>query len=288
MASGSGAFGKSENDSSQNSNFNQNVWGGQAPFLQSMYGQAGNMFNQGIPGMLGSMNKGASMMPQIPGMMNPAWQNQMQGGAYSGMDLTGAMNQSINNLNNYDTQTGDLYAQIMGGQGNTYADAMKDSLTADAQRAMDLGMAGLDQRAAASGMSGSSRHGVAQGLLMNDVNQNLQSNLADIGFSSFDKDLQNKLNIAQMADANKLQALTQNQNTIGNMMGGSQNAMAGGLNFGNNMFGMGQQMQMLPWQLMAGYSGTLGAPTVLGSGTSAGSSSGKGFGLGGGFGSMGK
>ena len=268
----SGSLGKSENQSGQS--FNQDVWGGQQPALQDLYGAAAGLFNMGKGDYSRQMQQGQQLQGGTVDAMQQPWQQQMGGGAYGGMDLTGQMNQSIGDIRDYQTQTGGLYADIMGGAGNDYADAMRGQLTSDAEKTLGMNLGALDQRAAAAGMSGGSRHGTATGQIADDINTNLQQNLTGLGYDTFDQDLQNKLNIAQMADTNRLSALTQNQNTIGGMMGGYNQAAQGGLNYGGNMFGYGSQMQQQPWQNLGMYSNVIGAPTMLGSGS--GSSSGKG------------
>ena len=275
----SGSLGKSENTSQQS--FGQNVYGAQEPYLQNLWGGAQGLFNMGMPYAGYNMSKGQNVMnTALSGMQQP-WQQQMQGGAYGGLDTTGMVNTAFQDLQNPTSYTQDIYGNIMGGSGNTYADAMKDSLMTDAQRTSDLTMAQLDQRAAGAGMGGSSRHGVAQALALDDINTNLQQNMADIGYSTFDKDLQNKLNIASMADANALAAKQMNMQSAMDLMGGQQGAMYGGLNYGGNILDAGQQMQMLPWQGGMNYANMMGGPIVLGSGV--GGSSGKGKSMAGGM-----
>jgi len=163
----------------------------------------------------------------------------------------------------------------MGGEGNNYADAMKDQYTKDAQRSMDNMNSTLDARAAGSGMSGSSRHGVAQGIMGRGINDALQKNLAETGYNTFDKDLNRKLQIAGQADSNNLSR----QQMMSNMIGQQQGAMQQGLNFGGQMqnMNMGQfSPYMAPWQAMGQYSNAIGRPTILGSGSSKGKSSGFG------------
>lgn len=272
----SGSFGGSKSDSSSSTGFSQDVWGGQSDALQNMYGQAGDLFGGSKGGMQGQAQGGMDFQSNAMNSMTQPWQNQMQGGAYSGMDLTGMMNRSVLDMQNGTNHEQDINSMIMGGAGNNYADAMKDQYIQDANKASDNMLSNLDARASASGMSGGSRHGTAIAQGMDDINKNLQSNMAQTGFNTFDKDLDRKLDIARQADSNQMNRDFQNQNTISNMMGGSQGAMQGGMNFSPNMMNMGMQQQMMPWQQMGAYSNTLGAPTVLSSGQSGSSGSAKG------------
>jgi len=71
---------------------------------------------------------------------------------------------------------------------------------------------------------------------------------------------------------------------LSGMIGQQNQAMQGGLNFGQNQqnLSMGQFAPgMMPWQALGEYANTIGRPTVLGSGTQSGSgsSSSKGFGI---------
>ena len=186
-------------------------------------------------------------------------------------------------LANPTTYAQDLYGEIMLGEGNDYVDALTGTLTQQAEETLGMNLASLDQRAAAAGMSGGSRHGVATANIAEDINQNLQSELATMGYETFDQDLQNKLAIASMADTNALMSAQYQADLANQMMMGQQGAMYGGLGYGNMMTGYGMQQQMMPWNTMGAYGGVLGAPTVLGSGTSAMSGSGKGKSLAGGM-----
>lgn len=269
-----GSIGKSENNSSNQSSFNQNIPQFQQDALKKLFGSASGLFNS-FNSQIGGMTPGATgQMQGVFNQANPAWQNQLQGGAYKNLDANQVFN-SINQSMGQPSNMSAINAQIMGGAGNNYADAMKSQYVNDANRATENMLSNLDARAAAAGMSGGSRHGVATALGERDINKNLQQNLALTGFNTFDKDLQNKLNIAGQADNNNLAK----QQMMVNMLSGKQNAMTGGLNFGQGMqnLGMGQfAPTMVPWQGMQNYAATVGGPTVLSSGSSSGSSGGHG------------
>ena len=85
----SGSAGKSSSDSENKSSFNQDVWGPQGDALQGLYGQLSNLFNQSNTGMQGQIPGAVGDMQGIFGAANPAWQQQLGGGAYQGMDLQG-------------------------------------------------------------------------------------------------------------------------------------------------------------------------------------------------------
>ena len=279
------SLGASSSDSSSESSstFDENVWGVQGGALKDLYASAGGLFDSSMSNIQGIMPGASDWMTQIQNMSNPAWQDQMAGGAYQDMNLQnnlmGSLNQSLNNP----SMMSEVNAMIMGGEGNNYADAMKSQYMQDADRAQNQMMSNMDARANAYGQGGSSRHGVAQGIGMEGINRELQRNLAQTGFNSFDKDLDRKLEIAGMAD----QGTLARQQMMSNMIGGQQDAMAGGLDYGSQMqnLGMGAfSPYMVPWDMMGQYTNTLGAPTVLGSGKSTGESDASSWGISGSMG----
>ena len=277
--SGGGSY--SQSNAKNSSSFNQTIPKWQSDALTKMYDAAASTFG----------NTGSAINAQIPGVQSyinqtnsaamPEWQSQLNGGVYQGMDNANALSNSLQQSLSNPTATSQIYGQMMGGQGNNYADAMKASYLGDANRVTDNMLATLDSRAAASGMSGGSRHGVATSQGMYDINSNLQKNLADIGYNTFDKDLNNKLNIAQQADSGTLAR----QQMMAGMLGQQQGVQTGALNAGGQMqnLGMGSMAPtMMPWQNMSNYANSIGSPTVLNSGSSSGNSSAMGMGGGGG------
>lgn len=268
--SGYGGLSKSENQAQNQAQFDQNVWQPSGEALQQMFGQVSQMFQPVVEGAPGQSGFGQQYGKGVMDQQLPAWQNQMQGGAYADMGLQQNLMNSLNRSQNTPTAMQDINSMIMGGSGNTYADAMRDQYTQDATRAQENMLSNLDARAAASGMSGGARHGVGVGRGMEDINRNLQRNMATTGFETFDKDLDRKLQIAQQAD----QGTLARQGMMADMLGQQQGAMSGGLGYGGNLLQQAMQQQMMPWTQAGAYANILGAPTVLGSGTSSGTSSG--------------
>ena len=276
----SAGAGGQQSSSNNQSQFQQKIPKWQSDALTQMYnaaagtyGNVGNTINQQMGGVQDYIN-------QTNQAAMPEWQNQLAGGVYQGMDNANKLSESLQQSLNAPTNTQSIYSQMMGGQGNTYADAMKAGYTADANRATANMLSNLDARATASGMSGGSRHGTATSQGMYDINSNLQKNLADVGYNTFDKDLQNKLNIAQQAD----QGTLARQQLMSNMLGQQQGVSTGALGMGQNMqnLGMGAFAPgMMPWQNISNYANALGSPTVLSSGSSSGSSNAKGANAGG-------
>ena len=277
----SGGGNYSQSSAKNNSQFSQQIPQWQVDAFIKMYnaaagtfGDVGNNINKQMGGAQDYINRtNQSAMPE--------WQNQLNGGVYQNMDNANKLSESLQQSLNSPTNTQNIYSQMMGGKGNNYADAMKAGYTADANRATDNMLANLDARAAASGMGGGSRHGIATSQGMYDINSNLQKNLAQTGYDTFDKDLQNKLNIAQQAD----QGTLARQQLMSNMLGQQQGVSTGALGMGRNMqnLGMGAFAPgMMPWQNISNWANILGSPTVLNSGNSSGNSSAMGMGAGGG------
>ena len=263
----SGGYSKSDNQAS----FNQAIPKFQKDALKGLYGQLSNLFST-TNNQMQSMLPGAisGMQSQI-GPANSAWQNMLSGGPYQNMDLQNNLMSSLNRSLDSPTNMQDINNMIMGGDGNNYADAMKESYIGDANRATQNMLANLDARAAASGMSGGSRHGIATAQGMDDINRNLQRNMAETGYNTFDKDLDRKLNIASQADQGTLARQQMMQAMLGNM-GQMQTS---GLNMSPQMQALSMSpfaATMMPWQAMQGYQQGIGAPTVLSSGQMTGSS----------------
>lgn len=280
-----GSSSKSDSSSGSSMEWAQNISPEQLSALEGVWNQAGNLFGQSNDQMQGLIPDATQGMQGVFDQANPAYQQQLAGGATANMDLQNQLGQSLQQSMNNPSMMSEVNAMIMGGEGNNYADAMKDQYVQDANRAQQNMLGNLDARAAASGMSGGSRHGTATAQGMDDINRNLQSNMAQTGFNTFDKDLDRKLQIAGMADQN----LAGSQQMMSNMLSGQNAAQQGAITAGSQMqnLNMGQfAPSMAPWGAMQGYTGAIGAPTVLssGSGTMSGDSSSKGMsgGIGGG------
>ena len=270
---------QNQNMNQNQSQFGQNVWGPQSAALQNLYGDIGGLFGQTNQGIQGQIPEAVSQQQGIFNAANPAWQNQMQGGAFAGMNLQDQYNRALGGGGNEQF----INQSIMGGAGNNFVDAMQSQLQDDSSQRLGRQFAQADQRAAGNMQGGSSRHGLLQARLAEDENDRLGAQQTALGFNTFDKDLDRKLGIAQRADQfdfGKLQ-------NISGMIGGQQGAMQGGLNYGQNMqnLGMGQfAPQMAPWQTVGQYANAIGGPTVLGQGGASGFGSGSGFGSSSGFG----
>ena len=228
----SGSSGNSFNQSTsaQGSNSvsgsSQDVWGSQSPFLESMYGSAQGEYGNALNNING-------MTPQISGQVQDAF------GTGSG---------AFNKL-----AGGGQQAQLLNAMGqNPYVAAMKDQVASDADRLKQQTLASTDARAAAAGMSGSSGYRDQVGQSFSNIDQQAMDAMSNIGYNSFNQDMQNRMALAQGIDANMANAM----GNTGAMQGAAVNQ------FNPFMAGLNATNQ---------YAGILGGPTVLG--TSFGNSS---------------
>lgn len=304
-----------------NNSFNQSVWNPNA--LADLSKDAGSLYNT-VNGRMDALTPELNRnMRDTTGAASGAWKNALAGGAYSGINpnnLVSSLNNSmssnvptapaslIDSLNKSLTQqftpsgptnTQKIYGQIMGGEGNNYADAMKGQYLSDADLAQKNMLSNLDARVGATGMTGSSREGIAQGLGLQGINRNLQEQLARTGYETFDKDLGNKLSIADKADTNTFnreklftdermnaQGLGFDElnnarsgvyndrsgarDTMGNLIGAKATTSGNALGMSDSIQNLGMgilEPLMARWGNFAGYSNGVGAPTILNNGT---------------------
>ena len=294
----------SKSESEEYSKFMSDISGVQAPYLQDLWGQAQDWlsensddWNQRLSAMEPGINEAGTQgweatTNNLVGSQN-AYQNQLGGGvyenAYGKTGIADVLGESLMGSLANPSAMQDINSMIMGGSGNNYADAMKSQYINDANSAQQNMLANMDARAAASGMSGGSRHGVLQGMGMENINSNLQRNLAETGFNTFDKDLDRKLNIAQQADQGTLARQGMMQNMLGQQNASQQGAL-NNLGMMNQQANAGMQSNNMYNQNMLGnflqsqqpiqwLSGIIGGPQMASTGQSQGSSS--GFSMGG-------
>jgi hypothetical protein len=272
-ASAGGSKSKSNNQSS----FGQNIPQFQQNALSQLYSAAQNLFSGTNDATSSAVPGASSIVSGSASSALPALQSNLQGGAYGNLNAGSTLMDSLAKSLSSPTATQQIYGDIMGGNGNNFADAMKASYEADAGNARNAMLKTLDARAAGAGMSGSDQHGIAEGLGLQGINQNLQSNLAKTGYDTFNNDLQNKLSIAGQADSQTLQRQQLLQQLLGSQQGTVDNAITTQAPAVQNL-GMGTLApSSAQWTNIGNWANTIGSPTVLSSGTSNGSGSGKGM-----------
>jgi hypothetical protein len=97
--------------------------------------------------------------------------------------------------------------------------------------------------------------------------------MAQMGYNTFDQDLQNKLRIAEQADTNTFNR----QQLMSGMLGQQQGTVQQGIGNTGAVQGYGQgQFNAMnsPWQGLQAYQGAVGGPTVLNRGSSSNQSQG--------------
>jgi len=262
-----------------NSQFGQNVF--QGPALNQLYGQAANLYDQTAGTSQGLVPGAVNQANQVAQGATAANQGNMQGGAYAPFNFGQQLSNSLQQSQNTPSASQQIYQGIMGGQGNSYLPAMRESMLQNQANAQSLNSGRIDAQAAAAGMSGGSRQGVQEGLMRSLGNQDVTSQMNQMGLNTFERDLQNKMTIANQADTNNFGR----QQLMSGLLGQQQ----GTINQGIQMAPQVQQTGLggfnaanAPWQGMQAYQGALGAPTILNQGTStstgSGTTSGRGMG----------
>ena len=194
-------YGINQSGNKSSGSSSQDVWGAQTPYLEDVYGQAQDQYGQAI----GTIN---DLQPGVQDQVTDAY-NQAAGG--------------------YGSQMGGGFAAGLQGQigPNSYTDAMKGQIADDAMKLQQQSLGGLDARAAAAGMSGSSGYRDQVTATMDDINQNAQNAMANVGYQSYNQGVQNQMNLAGMMDSNQQGAMA----NLGNIQQGAMNqfnpAMAG-------------------------------------------------------------
>ena len=273
----------SGNRSKSKSRSSQNVWAPQGDALQDLYGLANELFGgtQWYQDMINQQAQDSTnRMGQSYDMAATGADRMMQGGAVGDTaDIRKSLLDSLNRTSTSPSNTAQMYQSIVGGEGNEYIDpvvgAMKDSAMDNFNRmsssnAVDAAMAG---------QGGSSRHAMMDAMLGKEINKDLMAQEANLRSGAYDKDLQMKLDIANLADQNVMSSqdkmLDMLRMSDANLQSGT--SASGGLSeLGNNMMSPWMSAQDSSWNPMDRYADVVGGPTVLGS--SSGKSSGWGFG----------
>ena len=188
-------------NSSSSGGSSQDVWGGQSPFLESVYQGAQGSYNDAM----GSINS-----------MTPAIQNQVSSAA-------GAA------AGGYGNQLGGGFASGLAGQvgPNAYTDAMKGQIANDANLMRQQSLGGLDARAAAAGMSGSSGYRDQVSGMNDDINKQALNAMTNVGYNSFNQGVQNQMQLAGQMDQNQANGIGNLQNIQQGSMNQLNPAMAG-------------------------------------------------------------
>ena len=279
-------IGGGKQSSSNQSSFNQRIMAEQIPALTGLWNSAGNLYgyNQNQFGNFNSMAQQLTpWMFQQAQQASPAYQQQL-GGGIQDPNLTRQFNQFMDSP----SATQSIYADVLGGASQSYADPLVNQLRQDMQINMNRGpMRDLNTNAANLGRAGSDRNVLQRALTDAENNRNFGVLSAGIRNDSQAKDMALRMKIAEQADANKLGGLQLGFNSLNQRNANQQGAFGLGSamqNMGMGVFAPWMQGQSAMWNPMMNYANVIGAPQMLSSGQSSGKSSGWNFGGGaGGF-----
>ena len=233
--------------SSQSQDFSQssqNVWGAQSPYLQQLFGQAGNAaINQmgGIGDYAGQMaGDYQGQMQGITDQMRGGYQNPYaQQLASFNPAATGAYAGANNPFAQQQTQ------QLGQNLGQFFREQLNPAITGNATQVSQLG---------------GSRQGIAQTGAADAVAQQFQQGATAIGNNAYNTGAQ----MSNAYDQMRMQGLMGGGQMMGqqnqlNMMGLGQAAQQF-----PNMFNMRMQPYQAAWMPLQNLAGILGGPTVLG------------------------
>jgi len=217
-----GSFEESETNNTSNSQFQQEMFNSDAyKAMQSQLSDGfGTVLNQYQSYLPTAQTNTAAIADSSVGGYNQA----LTGGLYDS-GLSTQLMQSLTDSQNTLSNASQIDALIMGGDGNNYADAMRSQYLNDAEDTQSKLLRNLDARSAGAGMSGSSQAQIAQGLATEGIADNVQSNLANLGYQTFDKDLDRKLDIAKQADMNNFGRQELMSNMLNNANSTAQSAL---------------------------------------------------------------
>ena len=273
---GIGVEGGASHDKSSSS---QKVWNPQARALGGMYNQAGRLYHNQLGLQNQFQNFGMNTVNPYMASLNPYMMQGfggLMGGGQQGQfaqqmspELQASYAQSLGPQGPTNTQR--MYQDIIGGQGNTYVDPLVDDMYNQAWKGLDRGaFKNSAQAAAQSGNMGNYSRQMDNSAYAADTMSDVRSKEMALRAGAYDKDLNWKMDIANMADSNALQDRMNAQRQLSGFMGaGDQNTM-GALNQGQMMqqMGMGMMnpwmaMMQAPWNSLNNMANIIGDPTVL-------------------------
>ena len=268
--------------SSNSSSFNQNVMPQQIPALTGLWGSAADLYGHQA-GNFGNYQQMSSYLTpwmfQQAQAAQPAYGQQL-GGGIQDPNLTRQFNQFMDNP----SATQSIYADVLGGASQSYADPLVNQLRQDMQINMNRGpMRDMNTGFNKLGRAGSDRNVLQRALTDAENNRNFGVLSAGIRNDSQAKDMAMRMKIAEQADANKLGGLQLGFDSLNQRNANQQGAFGLGSavqNMGMGMFAPMMQGQGAMWNPMMNYGNIIGGPQVLSSGTSSGKSSGWNFGAG--------
>ncbi len=248
MSIGGGS--NSQKQSSQNESVNNgsNVWGAQAPWLQQLYQNAGNMY-----GATGSSQSGQF------------WGDMASGESWNAANAIGNANNATTMMGN---TLGDTATALKGFLNPTGTDPLSEAYARQmGQQFNEDFLPGLNGNAALAGGLGGSRSQIGAAL----GSQRAMQSIGDFNASLYGQQQDRALQAAQ-----GLGAVAQGYGDQASSFG---NNAAGSLAVSQNNMNLGNYAQQMPWAQLQMFQGLLGSPVMqdLG-GWSKGTGSGSGSG----------
>lgn len=270
-----GGFGQSD----QRSNASENVWGPQGDALEGLWEQAQGLFDNSGQYSDIANNQSRNLDGYNQGIMDSSqtgMNNQMGGGSFGNTDdVRNMLMENMTSQRENGSSTGNMYQSIVGGPGNTYIDPMVDSMKSGVMDNLTRMQSNTGLDASSMGQGGSSRHAMQNAMLGSQANKDMMQQEANMRGGAYDKDMEMKMGIANMADSNT----QMNNDRLMSMMQGADSNQQAGMGFGEAAMNLGMgsmnpnlQAQQAQWNPITNFANIIGDPTVLGSANSKGNS----------------
>lgn len=243
----------------------QNVWSGQSPYLQSLYGQGNNFMqsqdpnfampflNQGTANNQGITNNLGGAFNQSFGANNPQMQASQQ-----------ALNPYISGLTNMINAPGTNFAE--GGNNPLLAQHAANIMDQAGQSFARNIQPNIGRDAINAGQFGGSRQGIAEGIAAGDAMSNALNQVTGLYSNQYESDRAANLLSQQMNNNMRVSAGEQ----LGNLLGGGAANTAQGIeagqglsNLGYNPYAYGVDFQNQQWNPIMNQANVLGGPQVL-------------------------
>lgn len=258
--------GKSRSSSSAS----QNVWKPQRRALNDLWGKSGNLLDDQTfnDQMITRGHNLTGYNDELMDGMQGGTHNLLGGGSIGNTEelrnsLMSRMSMDANNPSN----TSRMYQSIVGGAGNTYIDPMVAAMKKGGMDNLNRMQSGTGLDAAANGQGGSSRHAMQNAMQASQANQDMLSQEAYMRGGAYDKDLEMKMGIANMADSNSqmdksrmFDMLKQADSNVGIGLQSGQGTQA----VGENSLNPWERAQETQWNPYMWQGNLIGDPTVLG------------------------
>ena len=267
----------SRTNANMNSNSTQNVWGGQAPYLENLYQQGQDLSQTYDPNQAAAMQSGQQYAGQAQGQVYDPLVGSYQGAFGAGNPYQQATSQLTDPL--VQGLTGIMNNQqdpFAAGGNNPLLDQSVANALNQASESFQRNVApSIKRDAIAQGQYGGTRGDLALGTAAGDANKQALTAAMQAYQDQYAGDRSANLQSQAQMDATRLGAAGQIQSLMGgNAANVGQGVQTGGqlMNLGMGSSDIYNQLSQIPWQNLQQYAQLLGGPTVLGTTTSQGTS----------------